>query len=342
MHQKLADIATQVEGELIGDGSCIIESVAPLDEAGKGSISVLMNARQSSRLESTGATAVIVSREIDQAPLPIIRVASPELALVTLLSTYFAGYRPAEDGVHPTARIHPSAEVDEKADIGPHVTIGPHTSVDRNVRIGAGVAIGAHCRIGAGTWIFANTTLYDQVSLGEGVIIHSGTVIGSDGFGYFQGSGGARKIPQVGGVEIGDEVEIGANTTIDRATMGMTRIGRGTKIDNLVQIGHNVVIGDHVTICAQVGVAGSTVVEAGSLIGGQAGLSDHIKVGAGSRIGGQAGVTKSIPAGSTVSGYPARPHNQARRIEAAIKRLPDLLQQIQILEARIKDLENQE
>ena len=342
MRQRLADIATQIEGELIGDGSCIIEHVAPLDEAGKGSISVLINARQSRRLESTGATAVIVSREIDRAPLPIIRVASPELALATLLSTYFAGHRPAEDGVHPTARIHPAADVDEEADIGPHVSIGPHTSVDRNVRIGAGVAIGAHCRIGAGTWIFANSTLYDRVSLGEGVIIHGGTVIGSDGFGYFQGKSGARKIPQVGGVEIGDEVEIGANTTIDRATMGMTRIGRGTKIDNLVQIGHNVVIGDHVMICAQVGIAGSTVVEAGSLIGGQAGLSDHIQVGAGSRIGGQAGVTKSIPAGSTVSGYPARPHNQARRIEAAIKRLPDLLQQIQTLEARIKALESRE
>lgn len=342
MRQRLADIATQVEGELVGDGSCIIEGVAPLDEAAEGSISVLINARQSRRLASTGATAVIVSREIAQAPVPIIRVASPEVALVTLLSTYFAGHRPAEDGIHASARIHPTADVDEEADVGPHASIGPHTWVGRNARIGAGVAIGAHCRIGAGTWIFANTTLYDRVSLGEGVIIHSGAVIGSDGFGYFQGSGGARKIPQVGGVEIGDEVEIGANTTIDRATMGMTRIGRGTKIDNLVQIGHNVVIGDHVTICAQVGIAGSTVVETGSLIGGQAGLSDHIKVGAGSRIGGQAGVTKSIPAGSTVSGYPARPHNQARRIEAAIKRLPDLLQQIQTLEARIKSLEGRE
>ena len=342
MRQRLADIATQVEGELVGDGSCIIEGVAPLDEAAEGSISVLINARQSRRLASTGATAVIVSREIAQAPVPIIRVASPEVALVTLLSTYFAGHRPAEDGIHASARIHPTADVDEEADVGPHASIGPHTWVGRNARIGAGVAIGAHCRIGAGTWIFANTTLYDRVSLGEGVIIHSGAVIGSDGFGYFQGSGGARKIPQVGGVEIGDEVEIGANTTIDRATMGMTRIGRGTKIDNLVQIGHNVVIGDHVTICAQVGIAGSTVVETGSLIGGQAGLSDHIKVGAGSRIGGQAGVTKSVPAGSTVSGYPARPHNQARRIEAAIKRLPDLLQQIQTLEARIKSLEGRE
>lgn len=342
IRQRLADIATQVEGELVGDGACIIESVAPLDEAGEGSISVLINPRQSRRLESTGATAVIVSREIDRAPVPIIRVASPEVALVTLLSTYFAGHRPAEDGIHPTARIDASARVDESADIGPYATIGPHTTVGANACVGTGVAIGAHCGIGAGTWIFANVTLYDRVSLGDGVIIHGGSVIGSDGFGYFQGSGGARKIPQVGGVEIGDEVEIGANTTIDRATMGMTRIGRGTKIDNLVQIAHNVVIGDHVTICAQVGIAGSTVVETGSIIGGQAGLSDHIQVGAGSRIGGQAGVTKTIPAGSTVSGYPARPHNQARRIEAAIKRLPDLLQQIQILETRIKTLENGE
>ena len=342
MRQKLADIATQVQGELIGDGSCIIESVEPLDEAGEGSISVLINARQSRRLESTGAAAVIVSREIDHAPVPIIRVASPELALVTLLTTYFAGHRPAESGIHPTARIDPAAEVDEEAAIGPHVSIGPHTTVGPSACIGANVTIGAHCRVGAGTWIYANATVYDRVSLGEGVIVHGGVVIGSDGFGYFQGSGGARKIPQVGGVEIGDEVEIGANSTIDRATMGMTRIGRGTKIDNLVQIGHNVVIGEHVTICAQVGIAGSTVVESGTLIGGQAGLSDHIRVGAGSRIGGQAGVTKSIPAGSTVSGYPARPHNQARRIEAAVKRLPDLLQQLQTLETRIIAIESGE
>ena len=340
MRQKLADIATQVQGELIGDGSCIIESVAPLDEAGKGSISVLINARHSRRLESTEATAVIVSREINRAPVPIIRVASPEVALATLLTTYFAGHRPAEGGIHPTASIHPSAEVDDEADIGPHVSIGPHATVGKRACIGTNVTIGARCRIGEGTWIFANATLYDLVSLGKGVIVHGGVVIGSDGFGYFQGDGGAVKIPQVGGVEIGDDVEIGANTTIDRATMGMTRIGRGTKIDNLVQIGHNVVIGDHVTICAQVGIAGSTVVESGTLIGGQAGLSDHIHVGAGSRIGGQAGVTKSIPSGSTVSGYPARPHNQARRIEAAIKRLPDLLQQIQTLETRVKVLES--
>ena len=220
------------------------------------------------------------------------------------------------------------------------MSIGPYTTVGKRACIGTNVAIGARCRIGEGTWIFANATLYDLVSLGKGVIVHGGVVIGSDGFGYFQGDGGAIKVPQVGGVEIGDDVEIGANSTIDRATMGMTRIGRGTKIDNLVQIGHNVVIGDHVTICAQVGIAGSTVVESGTLIGGQAGLSDHIHVGAGSRIGGQAGVTKSIPSGSTVSGYPARPHNQARRIEAAIKRLPDLLQQIQTLETRVKALEN--
>jgi len=342
MRQRLVDIATLVQGELIGDGSCIIETVSPLDEADTGSISVLINARHSRRLDSTQATAVICSREIEQAPIPIIRVASPEVALVTLLSAYFVKQHPAEGGIHPTAQIDSAAEVHEEADIGAYVSIGPNTSVDKDTSIGSNVVIGAHCRIGAGTWIFNNVTLYDRVSLGQNVTIHSGTVIGSDGFGYFQNEGGIRKIPQVGGVAIGDEVEIGANTTIDRATMGITRIGHGTKIDNLVQIGHNVVIGDNVTICAQVGIAGSTVVETGSLIGGQAGLSDHIQVGAGTKIGGQAGVTKSIPGGSTVSGYPARPHNQARRIEAAIKRLPDLLQQIQELEARIKEIEIQE
>ena len=293
---------------------------------------MLINARHGKRLNSTQATAVVVPLEIKQAPIPIVRVASPEDALVTLLMTFFDSHIPAEECIHPTAEIHPSAEVEEEVDIGPYVSIGPRTRVSRKTNIGSGVIVGSNCRIGSGTWIFPNVTLYDGVSIGERVIIHSGTIIGSDGFGYYPKDNSAKKIPQVGGVEISDDVEIGANTTIDRATMGMTRIGSGTKIDNLVQIGHNVVIGNNVTICAQVGIAGSTVVESGSLIGGQAGLSDHIKVGQGSKIGGQAGVTKSIPDGSTVSGYPARPHTKARRIEVALKRLPELLQQIQNLE----------
>ncbi|MEE2994001.1 MAG: UDP-3-O-(3-hydroxymyristoyl)glucosamine N-acyltransferase [Gemmatimonadota bacterium] len=340
MRQTISDIASLVQGDLVGDGTKIIEDIAPFDQANASSISILINARHSSRLDSISAAAVIVPLEIKKAPVPIIRVASPEQALVTILSTYILSPPPFESGIHPTASVHSTVTLPAHVSIGSHVTIGAHTIVDEHVCIGPGSSIGAHCRIGVGTWLYAHVILYDQVCLGQHVIIHSGTVVGSDGFGYIQGESGAVKIPQVGGVDIGDDVEIGANTTIDRATMGRTRIGRGSKIDNLVQIGHNVIIGDHVTICAQVGIAGSTVIEDGTLIAGQAGLADHIHVGAGARIGGQAGVTKSVPSGVSVSGYPARPHSHARRIEASVNRLPELMQRIQDMEQRLDALEN--
>lgn len=342
MRTTISEIASLVEGDVVGDESKVVEGIASLDEADASSVSFLINARQADRLTSISAAAVIVPLEIRQAPVPIIRVSSPGHALVTLLSKYMPVPPPTDAGIHPTASIDPTAEVPETASIGAHVTIGPDSVIQDGVSIGAGCTVGASCRIGVGSWLYANATLYNNVKIGKHVIIHSGAVIGSDGFGYVPGDEGAVKIPQVGGVEVGDQVEIGANTTIDRATMGTTRIGHGSKIDNLVQIGHNVNIGNHVTICAQVGIAGSTVIEDGALIAGQAGLSDHIRIGAGARIGGQAGVTKSIPAGATVSGYPARPHSKARRIEASLNRLPDLLQRLNDLEQRLDDLNNSE
>ena len=338
MRQTISDIALLVQGDLVGDGTKIVEGITPFDEADRSSLSILVNEKHSFRLDTTRAAAVIVPLAIKKAPVPIIRVASPEQALVTLLSTYIPAQLPAEPGVHPSASIHPDDLIPDTVSIGAHVTIGAHTTLDDHVIIGSGCVIGEHCKFGSGDWLYANVTLYNQVSLGQNVIIHSGAVIGSDGFGYVQGDTGALKIPHAGGVDIGDDVEIGANSTIDRATLGLTRIGQGSKIDNLVQIGHNVIIGNHVTICAQVGIGGSTIIEDGALIAGQAGLSDHIQIGAGVRIGGQSGVTKSIEAGATVSGYPARPHRHARKIEASVNRLPDLVQRVQELEQRLAAL----
>jgi UDP-3-O-[3-hydroxymyristoyl] glucosamine N-acyltransferase len=339
MRHTLADIARLIQGELVGDGARIIERVAPLDEADDTSISFLARSRYAHRLNTTRAAAVIVPQSVTEAPMPIIRVRSPERSLVTLLSACMPPRPPAQTGIHPTASISPTASLGSRVAIGPFVVVGDQTIVEEGTHIGAGTYIGAHCRIGRDTWLYPRVTLYDQVTLGSSVIVHSGAVIGSDGFGYTPGEQGAIKIPQIGGVVIGDEVEIGANTTIDRATLGATRIGKGTKIDNLVQIGHNVVIGEYVIICAQAGIAGSTVVGDGALIAGQAGLADHIHVGAGAKIGGQAGVTKSVPPQATVSGYPARPHQQARRIEAATGQLPALVQRVRDLERRLEALE---
>lgn len=336
MGHTLAEISALVGGSLVGDGTIVIERVAPLDEADTDAITFLTDARKSSRLSATRAAAVIVPLPVTQAPLPIIRVKSPERALVTLLSSWTPPRSPVSPGLHPTAVIGSNVCLGLSVALDPYVVIGDQTVLDEGVRIGAGTVIGQGCRIGAGTLIHPHVTIYDSVCIGARAIIHSGAVIGSDGFGYIRDGRRAVKIPQVGTVLIGDDVEIGANTTVDRATLGATRIGRGTKIDNLVQIGHNVVIGEDVTICAQVGIAGSTTVANGTVIGGQAGLADHIVIGENVRIGGQSGVTKSVPLNTTVSGYPARPHHQARRIEACIGRLPEFAQRLLAIERQLK------
>lgn len=336
MGQTLADITAMLDGELVGDGTIVIERVAPLDEAAPDAITFLSDARKSRQLAATRAAAAIVPLPITHAPLPIVRVKSPEHALVILLSSWYPPPGPASEGLHPTASLASSVHLGAQVSLGPYTVIGDETIVNDTVRIGAGTVIGRGCRVGTGTLIYPRVTIYDGVIIGARVIIHSGAVIGSDGFGYVRNGRQAVKVPQVGGVVIGDDVEIGANTTIDRATLGTTRIGRGTKIDNLVQIGHNVVIGEDVTICAQVGIAGSTTVADGTVIGGQAGLADHIAVGENARIGGQSGVTKSVPRNTTVSGYPARPHQQARRVEAYISRLPEWAQRLEAIERQLK------
>ena len=341
MRWTLADIAALIDGELIGDGTLVIERVLPLDEADADAITFLTDEKKCDRLATTRAAAVIVPQTVTDAPVAIIRVPSPEQALATLLSSFYAPHFPTNDGIHPTAVVHADVILGDEVSIGSYAVVDKQTRIDDCVRIGAGTVVGAKCHLGRNTWLYPRVTVYDDVTIGASAIIHSGAVIGSDGFGYVQDGRTIVKIPQVGGVIVGDDVEIGAGTTIDRATLGFTRIGRGTKIDNLVQIGHNVTIGEHVRICAQVGIAGSTTIEDGVVIAGQAGLQHHITVGSNVTIGGQAGVTKSVPADTVVSGYPARPHLEARRIEAYIGRLPKLVQQLQEQQRRIDNLEKE-
>ena len=339
MRHTLAEIAALIQGELIGDGERIVERIAPLSEADGSALTFLSSSVSVRLLKDSCAGAVIVPLAITAAPVPIIRVDSPEKALAGLLNALFPARPPSGPGIDATAVISPSAKIAKDASIGPFVVVGDETVIGAAACLGAGTIVGANCHIGPQAWLYPRVTLYNAVKVGARCILHSGVVLGSDGFGYTPGRDGAIKIPQIGCVELGDDVEIGANTTIDRATLGTTRIGKGTKIDNLVQIGHNVTVGNHVLICAQVGIAGSVIIGDGVVIAGQAGVKDHISIGSGVKIGGQAGVTKSVPPRTNVSGYPARQHDQARRIDAALSRLPTLLQRVRDLERRLEQLE---
>jgi UDP-3-O-[3-hydroxymyristoyl] glucosamine N-acyltransferase len=235
--------------------------------------------------------------------------------------------------------IAPDARVGEGASIGPHCTVERGARVGARTVLMAGCYVGAEAAIGDDGYLYPNVVVREECVVGDRVVIHPGTVIGSDGFGFAFDAGRYHKVPQVGNVVVGDDVEIGANVTIDRATTDSTRIGHGSKIDNLVQIGHNVVIGEHCIVVAQVGISGSTRLEDYVTIAGQAGIVGHVVIGRGAQVGAQSGVTKSVPAGSQWFGYPAAPLSLFKRINAYIQRLPDLFRRTKALEERLAALE---
>lgn len=336
---KLAAIAQLVGGRLEGDGAIEITGVAGLREAGRGDVSFLTNARYASAVAGTGASAVLLGEEWRGAcPCALVRVADPNRAFALLAERFAPPLPEIEAGIHATAVLGRDVALGKGVSVGPHVTLG------RGVRVGDRTAIAAGCVVGQDTTIGADCRLHSLVSvrehtrIGNRVIVHSGSVIGSDGFGYTPVGGRWEKIEQRGIVEIGDDVEIGANVTVDRARFGRTVIERGVKIDNLVQVAHNVRIGADTAIAAQVGIAGSTHVGAHTQIGGQAGVGGHLRVGAGAVIGGQAGVTKDVAPRTFVSGYPAMPHAKARRLHALTMRLPELRRRLGELEERLREL----
>ncbi|HTK30571.1 MAG TPA: UDP-3-O-(3-hydroxymyristoyl)glucosamine N-acyltransferase [Candidatus Saccharimonadaceae bacterium] len=337
--RTLAELAVELGGDVIGDGSTVIRGVAGIREAMPGDITFIANARYDAYLEETQASAVICSRESRAAVRPLLQVDNPYLAFQRVVKVF----RP--DPYRPAPGVDPSAHIAEDVTLEPGVSIGPHCVIERGAHIGARTVIMAGCyvgplsSIGEDGYLFPRVTLREECVIGARCIVHSGVVIGADGFGFAFDDGRYHKVPQVGNVVIGDDVEIGANTTIDRATTHSTRVGDGTKIDNLVQIGHNVVIGRHCIIVAQVGISGSTELEDFVTLGGQAGLVGHIKLGTGSMVGAQSGVSKSVPAHTTVIGYPALPQGVFKRINAYIQRLPQLFQRTKQLEARMSALE---
>jgi UDP-3-O-[3-hydroxymyristoyl] glucosamine N-acyltransferase len=332
-----AQIAGELKGEIIGDGSIPLTGVAPAEHARAGDLTYAENAAYFAAAERSQAAAILVPEPFAPSTKVLILVANARVALARVLPVFFPPEEHAP-GVHPTAVIADSARVDPSAHIGPGCVIGPRvTLADRCVLMGNN-HVRADCHLGESCCLFPNVVLYRNTQIGRRVTIHAGTVIGSDGYGYVLDQGRHRKVLQSGNVTIGDDVEIGANTAIDRGTLGPTVIGEGTKIDNLVHIAHNVVIGRHCLIMGQVGFAGSTRLGDYVVIASQSGIADHLKLGNQAVVGAKSGVMRDVPDGTRVLGIPAAPDRQAKRQIIALQRLPDLVHRTRELEKQLEQL----
>jgi UDP-3-O-[3-hydroxymyristoyl] glucosamine N-acyltransferase len=329
-----ADLAKHLNGEVLGDGALPITGFAPADAAKKGDLTFAENEAYFARAELSAASAILVSSPFTSSSKSLIRVANARVAFANVLPLFFPELTFAA-GIHPTAQIAPTAEIDPSVHVGPFCVVGDGVKIQARSVLEGGNHLGANCRLGEDVRLFPRVVLYAQTQVGNRVRIHSGAVIGSDGFGYVFDQGRHLKVPQIGNVVIEDDVEIGANSAIDRAALGSTVIGKGTKIDNLVQVGHNVVLGEHCILCGQVGIAGSTKVGRYVTMAGQAGLAGHLTVGDQVTVGAQAGVMHDIPTGQKWLGAPAQPDRQMKRVFLALQRLPELLQRVHQLEKRL-------
>jgi UDP-3-O-[3-hydroxymyristoyl] glucosamine N-acyltransferase len=315
-----------------------VRGIASLAQARPGDLSFLANAKYRAEVAGTAASVVLVPADYDGQPGAnqlLLCVDQPSLALARLCSRLEQALWPKPaPGVHRTACVDPGASVDPSATVGPLCVVEAGASIGPRCHLEARVFVGRGTRLGEGCWLRPGAFVAAECTLGRRVQLQAGAVVGSDGFGYEFSNGRHERLPQVGTVEIGDDVEIGANSTIDRARFSHTRIGEGTKIDNLVQVGHNVVIGRHCLICAQAGIAGSTTIEDYVVLGGQVGVVGHLTLGRGAKVGAQAGISRDVPAGSSVFGTPAIPYLLEQRLFVLRQRLPELFQRVQALEKR--------
>ncbi len=340
MPMRLRELAEKLGCRLVGDGEIEVRGLAPFDEAGEGDLAFVTSPGDLQRLGASRASALILREQGAACSKPALLTSDPYMAFVQALRLFhLPDVQPP--GAHPSSIVREGARMAEGVAIGAlsyveeEVVIGPRSAIGPQVYIGRGSRLGADCRI------YPQVMIREGVEIGDRVIIHSGSVIGSDGFGYLRDSLGVRiKIPQVGRVILEDDVEIGANVTIDRATMGTTRVRRGSKIDNLVQIAHNVTVGEDTVIAALSGISGSTKIGDRVTLAGQVGIVDHVEIGDDVTVGAQAGVTKDIPPGAVWLGSPAVPHLEFKRGLAAVNRLPRLLKIMQQIEARLLALED--
>ncbi len=329
---KLRELADTCGGILEGDGNIEISAAAPIESASSGDITFIANNKYKKYIDTTAASAVVVHKDLKCERSDLIRHEDPYYAFALILDILYP------DAAKTERRIHDTAVISETSKIGDNCTIGAQSHIGNNSRIGDGcridpqVYIGDNVTLGENCHLFPGVIINRGTRIGDNSIVHSGTVVGSDGFGYARHSKGIKKVKQIGWVEIGNDVEIGANCTIDRGALGPTKIGNHVKIDNLVQIAHNVEIGDFSIIVSQVGISGSTKLGRGVILAGQVGLVGHIEIGDGVQVGAQSGVSKDIPAGKKYFGYPAREIMETKRIEASLKRLPELLKRVKKLE----------
>ena len=332
-----AQIAEHVRGKVIGDDSVQLTGFAQADSAKVGDLTFAEKPPYFATAEQSAATAILISNDFSSAKKVLIRVPDARIAMARVLPLFFPPEQPAQ-GIHPTAVIDPGAQIDPTAHIGPYCIVRAGAKIGaRSVLLG-GNHVGCDCQIGDDVSLYQNVVVYAKSQIGHRVTIHAGSVIGADGFGYVLDEGRHRKMLQVGNVIIHDDVEIGANTTIDRAALGSTIIGQGTKIDNLVQIAHNVVVGRNCIIMAQVGVAGSVHFGDYCVIAGQVGITGHAKLGNQAMVGAQAGVLRDIPDGAKVWGSPAFPEKERKRQIIAVTQLPELMRRVRELEKQVGQL----
>jgi UDP-3-O-[3-hydroxymyristoyl] glucosamine N-acyltransferase len=329
-----AEIAKHLDGEVQGDAAATLKGFAPAASAKPGDLTFAENEDYFARAEQSAATAIIADGRFKSGRKILIRVPNARIAFAKAMALFFPEKK-FTAGIHPTAVIAASAKVDASAHIGPHCVVGERVHIGARAVLQACNCVGDDSKLGDDVNLFPNVTIYPETEIGRRVRIHAGTVVGSDGFGYVQDGGVHRKVPQIGNVIIGDDVEIGANVTIDRGALGPTIIGKGTKIDNLVQIAHNVEIGEGSVVIAQVGISGSCKFGKYVILAGQAGFAGHLNIGDRVTVAAQSGVMTDIPAGEKWLGSPAQPDKQTKRQMIAIQRLPDLLKRVAELERQV-------
>ena len=338
--KKVSELAAHVGGRVIGHGDIRIYRVASLDSAGEGDIAYVEDEKFFEAANRTKASCVIAPAGVDVKAPCRIEVKNPKLAFA-LIAELLHPPKTREPEIHPTAVIAPNADIALQVFIGAFVCVGENSTIGSGTQVRAGAKIGDNVTVGSDCVIHPNVFLEDGVTIGSRVILHAGVVIGADGFGYVRGDVSYHKFPQIGTVVIEDDVELGVNTCVDRAALGRTRIGRGTKIDNLVHVGHNCDIGERVVIAAQTGISGTVTIEDDCVIGGQVGFGDHIRVQSGAVIGSKAGVLPGkIVRPGVWWGIPIQPLDEYKRLNAHIQRLPQVRKEVKELRERVKELES--